>query len=406
MEAGTILLFLGVIYFAAHALAVIFQRTGVPDVLILLIAGLAFGPVSEVASPEDFGRMGSIMTVIALAVILFESGTSLNVASVAASLKSTLLLTLLTSFSTIAVIAIGTVAFFGGDWAAAVLTGTILCGTSSAVVIPMVQSLRLSDKPATALVLESALTDVLSIVLTFAVLGSIASGEFSVAAVGREIIVTLGLAALIGIIGGFVWLQVWERIRKLPASVFTTIAFAFILYGMAELASVSGAIAALMFGLTVANLPGLLERGNLPTISRAERDFYQEIVFILKVFFFVFLGVSARFSSYAAVAASAVLVVLIYFLRIWITRISLSKEGVTCRDASVVAVMVPKGLAAAVLASLVAQKGVPQAEMIQAFVFAVVIFSIFTTAVLVPLVTQRKLARIYGLMLSRWPTGD
>ena len=58
----------------------------------------------------------------------------------------------------------------------AVLLGVTLGGTSSAVVIPMVNALRMSDKSATVLVLKSVLTDVLCIVGVFALLQVHAQG--------------------------------------------------------------------------------------------------------------------------------------------------------------------------------------------------------------------------------------
>ncbi|HEX4924773.1 MAG TPA: hypothetical protein VFV50_11835, partial [Bdellovibrionales bacterium] len=62
----------------------------------------------------------------------------------------------------------------------------------------------------------------------------------------------------------------------------------------------------------------------------------------------------------------------------------------------------PKGLAAAVLASLVAQRGIPGGETIQAAVFAVVIFSITLTAVLVPLASRAPLARYYRKLFANF----
>jgi NhaP-type Na+/H+ or K+/H+ antiporter len=402
MSTGIILLILGCFYFAAHALAVIFQKTRIPDVLILVIAGILIGPGLGLASPEDFGRMGGVVTVIALAVILFESGTSLKLQTMASCATSTLALTLVTVAVTIGVVTLGTLALFGGDWSLALLTGTILCGTSSAVVIPMVKSLRLSEKPSIVLILESALTDVVSIILSFALLESMRSGLFSVGQISQGVVLSLVLAAVVGVLGGIAWLLVWKEVRKLPTTVFTTIAFAFILYGVAETLGVSGAIATLMFGVTLANFPILVKRANLPTISEPERAFYQEIVFLLKIFFFIFLGVSAKISDPKLVIVSVVLTLIIYFARIWITRFTLMKAGVTARDASAVAVLIPKGLAAAVLASLVAQQNVPHAEIIQGIVFSVVIFGIFLTAVLIPMVDGGLLKRPYDMMLSRW----
>lgn len=326
--------------------------------------GIIIGPISKVAEVQDFGRMGSVMTVIALAIILFESGTQLKLASLGKSLGSTLSLTFVTAFVTIVVLATGALPFVGGDIGLALLTGAMLCGTSLAVVIPLVRSLKVGEKAESILVMESALTDVICIVLTFALLGSMLTGGISVYGISLQVLKSLGFAAVVGILGGFFWLSVWNKVREIPSSVFTTIAFAFILYGISEALGISGAIATLTFGITLANLPLLFKGSNFPTVSAIESQFYQEIVFLLKTFFFIFLGVSIRISSFSIVTVSVVLVLLLYFLRMWITRFTMPKEGVTLQDAIVTSAMIPKGLAPAVLVSLVMQRGVPHAENI------------------------------------------
>lgn len=373
-----------------------------PDVLILVFVGLLIGPILKLAIPADFGRMGSVVTVVALAIILFESGTKLKLSSLGQSLPATMAITLVTAIVTMGLVAIGSLPFLGGDWSLALLTGAILSGTSSAVVIPMVQSLKVGEKTQTILVLESALTDVICIVLTFAFVDALATGDMSLIGVSVRVLKSLGFAAIIGIGGGLIWLLIWDKVRKIPSSVFTTIAFAFILYGLAELMNLSGAISTLCFGITLANFPVLFRKANWSTIAVRESEFYEEIVFLMKTFFFIFLGISIQISGLHIVAVSLLLVVLLYFLRIWITRFTLPPKGVSQKDAMVAAVMIPKGLAPAVLVSLVIQKGVAQSETIQAFVFSIVILSIVITALLIPLTETGFLARLYQRILRNF----
>lgn len=403
IDTGTVLLIVGAFYFFAHGLTWFFQRTRVPDVLILVFVGLLIGPGLHLVAAADFGRMGSVMTVVALAIILFESGTKLKLSQLGQSLPSTLAVTMVTAVVSIGVLAVGSLPLFSGDWSLALLTGSILCGTSSAVVIPMVQSLHLGEKARTILVLESALTDVICIVLTFAFLEAQITGNMSLLGVSGSVVKSLGFAALVGIGGGVLWLVIWDQVRRIPNSVFTTIAFAFILYGAAEMLGLSGAIATLSFGITLANLPVLYKKAKWSTIAPRESDFYEEIVFLLKTFFFIFLGISIQISGWQIVAISLLLVVILYFLRLWITRFTLSNIGVSQHDAMMTSVMIPKGLAPAVLVSLVMQKGVNHAETIQALVFSVVILSIVMTALLIPLTRKGAIARLYAKVLARFP---
>ena len=64
--------------------------------------------------------------------------------------------------------------------------------------------------------------------------------------------------------------------------------------------------------------------------------------------------------------------------------------------------MVPKGLAAAVLATMPAQAGVPGGEIIQSIVFAVILFSIVFTSIMVPILERENaVSRFYQKRFER-----
>jgi cell volume regulation protein A len=167
---STTILFIGLMVFFAHFLSLQFRKTNIPDVLVLVIVGIVLGPVLGFVSPADFGKVGSLFATIALVVILFEGGTTLDMNVLGKSLSSTGKLALgCFLLTTLIVAAVGMYAL-GLTVLPAAMLGLTLGSTSPAVIIPLVKALRVSEKPATVLVLESALTDVLSIVGVFALL--------------------------------------------------------------------------------------------------------------------------------------------------------------------------------------------------------------------------------------------
>ncbi len=91
--AATILS-IGLMVSFAHFLSFQFHKTSVPDVLILMLADILLGPVLGIVTTEDFGKIGPLVATIALVVILFESGTTLNLGALADSLATTGLLIL------------------------------------------------------------------------------------------------------------------------------------------------------------------------------------------------------------------------------------------------------------------------------------------------------------------------
>ena len=66
-----VIFILGIIYFVAHFLALMFNKTRIPDVLILMILGIIAGPVLHLVHPDDFGQAVQVMVTIALILILF-----------------------------------------------------------------------------------------------------------------------------------------------------------------------------------------------------------------------------------------------------------------------------------------------------------------------------------------------
>src|SRR5262245_36526636 len=72
------ILFIGLIVFLAHFFVALFRKTKVPDVLWLTLLGLLLGPVTHEVRPESFGQAGSVISTIALVLILFESGMTLD----------------------------------------------------------------------------------------------------------------------------------------------------------------------------------------------------------------------------------------------------------------------------------------------------------------------------------------
>lgn len=412
--AATVLV-IGLLIFFGHVLTAAFQRTKVPDVLVLMLAGILLGPVFGLVTPADFGKVGPVFTTLALVIILFEGGIHLNLRQLAAAAADTIAVTIVTAALTALLLAHLANLLLPLDFPSASLVGLMLSGTSAVVVVPLVRALGLTGRAGTVLFLESALTDVLVIVFTLGLLQLLlaltgaAAAEMSGARLAWQIAASFLFAALLGAAGAFFWCVVLERIRRFPNTVFTTLAYVFILYGATELAGYSGAIAALAFGVAMSNLPlipdrllGKLFHFRLTPFEAHERAFFGEAVFVVKTFFFVFLGVSVTFGDPRALAAGFVLAAAAFAARAPVVR-ALSRVDLSRRDVALMTALVPKGLAAAVLAALPGQLGLPGSATIQATVFATVFFSIAGCAVLVFLIERGPLRRFVDAWFARFP---
>ncbi len=403
MEIDLTLVFLGIMVFSAHLFSYIFKKRMIPDVLLLMIIGLLLGPVLMLVEPGAFGKVGPVFATITLVLILFEGGTSLSLKSMQLVWKSTMTLTAAGFFVSLIVITVIAWAFFGFSLNGAFLLGAILGGTSSAVVIPLVGKLIMGDETRTVLILESALTDVLCIVFTLAFMEVFKLGELRIGLIFGQILSSFILAGVIGFACALVWSRIIAKIRKIQNSIFTTPAFIFVVYGITELLGYSGAISALVFGITMANLetfrhPLIVRalRGKSYKLNEVEMTFFSEIVFLLKTFFFVYIGISMVLDNVDKILMGIIITLVLYFVRFFIAKYA-SPKTATSFDKSVASIMTPKGLAAAVLATLPLQEGHPEGAAIKDIAFAVVFASIVLTSILILLLSKsNKVKTLYN----------
>jgi NhaP-type Na+/H+ or K+/H+ antiporter len=274
------------------------------------------------------------------------------------------------------------------------ILGAILGGTSSAVVIPLVRKLKVTDSSRTIMILESAFSDVLCIVFTLALLEVYRIGNVNVGLIIGKVIASFALAGFMGWVGAIVWSFLLLRIRTIKNSIFTTPAFVFIIYGVSEMLGYSGAISSLVFGFTLANISlfnlSILKKYTIAepiTLNQTEKIFFSEVVFLLKTFFFIYIGLSISFNSFWTMTLGLILTIVIYISRIPIVKLSTSKITQTY-DKTIMSIMVPKGLAAAVLASIPYQMGIEGGEFIRDIIYAIILISITLTSILVYLVEK------------------
>ena len=404
---SNILLLLGVLVFVAHLLTQVFRRTLIPDVLVLVLIGLIAGPVAGWISPDDFGKAGQVISTIALVVILFEGGTSLNIPTLRSALGATGKLALGCFVLTALIATLVGHTFLGLSWIAAAILGATIGGTSSAVVIPMVGMLNLNEKPATVLVLESAITDVLCIVGVFALIHVVVDGSVNPGQLVGSVLAAMLFATVIGILGGIGWLLVLRRLRDFPNTISSTLAYVFIVYGVTEGLGFSGGIAALALGITMTNYQEMglaklkiLDGQRLTPLTEVDFLFYKESVFLLKTFFFVYLGVSIRFSETHIFLVVVGMLAAIFLVRILLTRFIVDQDY-SPHDAAITSMMAPKGLAAAVLATLPMQYGIEGSEIIRDTTYTVVLGSITLCALLVMVYPIPFVQSAYAALLPK-----
>ncbi len=403
MHVPANILVVGSLVFVAHAFTGIFSRTRIPDVLLLTIIGIFLGPILHVARPENFGSVGPVFATVTLIILLFEAGLTLDLDVLRGAIRNTIVLTLVNFVGTMICIGIVAHIFTGLSPQLTWMLGAILGSTSPAVIVPLTRKLKMADASRTVLFLESAISDVLSIVISIGMVDSYRFGKVRVAQMAGQVIATLVMAGLAGAGCGFLWSVLLRRIRGLENSILTTPAFVFVLFGVVELLGYSGYVAAVVFGAVLGNIPAFhampfMDRyvpREAITLNETERVFIGEVTFLLKTFFFIYVGVSIKFSDVHLVYIGLALTALIFLIRPMAAWISVERS-VDRQDVAFMAIMSPKGLAAVVLASLPLEQGLPGGEMLRDLTYVVVFFSIVFTCVLSFLIERTWLGKVYA----------
>ena len=410
-QIGLTIAIIGLLIFTAHLFSEIFSRKRIPDVLFLIIIGLLIGPVFHWLSPESLGNAGSLFSGITLVTILFESGTQLRFTALKDSFRGALRLTALNFvLSAVAIWLVGWL-ILELDPIVSMILGCMLGGTASAVVIPIVRQMHMSEKPAIMLILEAAIGNVFSIVLALALMQAIKSRHVEFGAILGDIFSSFILATVMGLFGAIFWALILDKVRNIKYSILTTPAFVFIIYGINEWMGFSGAIAALAFGIGMANIDSIYNAWlkkfikKVPVnLNETERSLFSELVLLLKTFFFIYVGISIQLKQWQPIIIGLGISILLFIIRIPAVRFAISKkEGIPEKEVVFMSALNPKGLTAAVLATQ-AIIYIPEMEtalFVRNIVFAVILFSIVINSILIPLIDkERTLYRIYLKLLN------
>ena len=393
--------------FWGHYLAGVFERRGIPDVLGLMLIGILLGPVTGLVDAAKFGTMGSLFSNLVLVFILFESGTDLKISEVTKSFKESAGITIVGFFMTWLVLSVLTYFIFGLSILSCLFIGAALGGTSSAVVVGLVRKIAVTSKTSTTLIMESVETDVFTLAIPISILGLMITGEIQVHTVLSQFVASLIIALMIGIGGAFLWSMTLNRFPQLKSTKFTTPAFLLILYGLTEFLNFSGPLTALSFGIAIGNLkyfePRILDRiipDQAIVLPAEERNFFSELVFLLRTFFFLFIGLSIQIQRLDWLMWGAVMTLVLCLVRIVYTPLLVPK-ATPLLDKAVISSMVPKGLGAAVVATLPFQNGVPEGEIIRAICFSLILFSTVFTVLFVFLINTGISLPFYRLLYGR-----
>ncbi len=377
-------LFIAGIVFAGFLGTLFFQRTRFSDFVLLMVLGVLVGPVFNLLGSDAIGFFRSItpfFASLALMILLFEGGLQLNFFVVLRELTQSTIFTA-SVFVLNILLCTGALFVLGWPFELSVLLGTILGGTSSAVIVPMVAGSSAQPRTKTLLTIESAITDVLCVVTTIAIGQVLVANTLQVQGVVTDLLSAFSIAAVLGFIFAIVWLKVLRDVTSTqPYQYVLTLAVLFVLYALTEYSNGNGAFSALMFGLVIGNAGdiGKLIGMREVKMNGAIAGFQKEISLFVRTFFFVYMGII--FDVYnldvGIVLTAAVLTGAFVLARMGGVHLLLKRATAFLPDKTALEFLMARGLAAAVLATYPLSLGLfPEyAERILQVSFLVIVFS-------------------------------
>jgi len=380
-SAPVILLAAGVVIFLGVAGEAFFKKTGIPDVAFLMILGVIIGPVLGIIQPEAVIQIVPYFAALALIIIMFDGGLNLDLKQMVKTAHFSFTLAILGFILSVTIATLAVHYALDWSWLESILLGSIVGGSSSVIVFGLVRNIRISEETKNMLSFESALTDILSTIIAFILFEAILVGQFDLQVLEE----TLGRAIVVGLVLGFgvgiPWMYVSTKLGNAQHAYMLTLGILFVLFFLANSFGESGALTALVFGLMLGNrshLAGIL-KFKLPKIELDDPT-HNQLTFLVRSFFFVFVGLMASIGQYEYAILGIGITIAIYFGRIIVSKTTLTKRF-SLLDRRVTYSMIPRGLAAAVLATFPLTLGLPNAEAYPQIIFFIILSSVIITTI-------------------------
>ncbi len=330
-------------------------RLNIPAIVLMLAAGVVVGPVLGTFDPaRDIGALIDPVISIAVAVILFEGGLTLNFRGLRDAAEGVRRLVVIGAPLGWLLSALALRYGAGLSWESSAVFGGILIVTGPTVIAPLLRQARLSRRPALLLQWEAIVNDpmgALAAVLAFEVVLVLHTSE-QLGEAALELTLGIGFSVAIGLAAG-VGLARAFRGGRVPEYMKVSVLFATLLVVFASsnfALHESGLVAVTIMGIVIAN-------ADLPSYEELRR-FKEHASVLLVSGVFILLAASLDFASLAALNwRAALLVALIVLVARPITVfVSLATTQVSFKERLLVALTGPRGIVLVAVAGLFAER--------------------------------------------------
>ncbi len=355
-------------------------RFQLPAIVLLLLAGLVVGPLTGAIDPDvQFAGLLQPLVAVAVAVILFEGGLTLNFHQISTTTRAVRRMILIGAPVAFGLGSLNAYYVAGLSFWSALVFGGILIVTGPTVIIPMLRQAKLAPRAASVLRWEAILADPLGALTAVFVYEAflILSGAHHV----EEVVLRVIAACVIGIGGGWVMGRAMARAfvagyipeyLKVPA-ILTVVLGSYALSNM--VLEESGLLTVTVLGVSLAN-------SRLASLGEIKR--FKEIMTILLVSgVFVVLTASLQVGElvealdWRSFVFVALLLLVVRPLSVFAGTLG---TGLSVKERLLIGWIAPRGVVAVAVSGLFAEllvaEGVMDGERLTALAFAVVVVTV------------------------------
>ena len=389
---------------------IIFEKTNVPDVIWLILVGIIVGPVLGWVERDLLNQVAPFFGALTLVIVLFDGGSRLNLEElikVAPRSLSLAIVGFILSILTVALLAQGAygLGLLPKSWTFlhGLMLGAIVGGASSVVIMPAMQKAGLPSSLANIVNLESALTDVLCVVVTGALIDILLSGAMDVGHAASTLAKSFGIGLIAGAFAGFLWLLLHRMWRSSPHEYPLTLGALMVLYVLIDRTGGSAALGILTTAVIIGNANSFsrwFKMEGEANLNPQLQNFHGVITFMVKSFFFTFIGLML-YPPWSLLLLGFILAIGLLLARIPAVWLATTNSGMGKTERSLITVLMPRGMAAGVLAILPFQKGIADSEFLPVVVFSCVVTTLLLFAGGFPVFKNRLIDLVRVPLLSQ-----
>ena len=387
----------GVTVFAGAGARLLAALSGLPGVVLLLLAGLLIGRSGlGLVEPLDLGQGLETVVGLLVSLVLFDGGLNLRLPG--DTIKATVLrISLVRLLLSLAAGLLAAHWLAGLGWSVAAVYSAIVLATGPTVVTPLVQQIRLAPPLGDVLEAEGLMLEPVGAVLALLLLELLLGDLHGWRGLAIGLLSRLGGGVLIGLACGWVLSEALRRLKPDPSvglRLQLTLGVLFLMFGACEwVLPESGLRASVAVGVVV---------GRRPSTDAAQLDeLIRELARLAITMLFPLLAADVSWAELSPLGWGGISCVLVLMVFVRPVAVGVATIGLPLdwRQRLFLSWLAPRGIVTAAVASLFAirleQAGVLGAGRLQGLVFLTILMTVGLQGL-----TAQPLAHWLGLIAA------